>query len=202
MGGSSKGDASIQAYFPPTPSSSPTKVDQGSDGFTDEEVKDALRPKPAEPWQPPSDYVECDIRDLYPGPKAVTFMGRVCNLYDVVNTPKTPRSAKGCIKLCVKDDTGAITVRLWYADRMLPLRLGSLVSVWTNHGKSIVQSVELQLIGLQSVMVRMVPCQARAHHCMLRCSQSVTEAAISCSTRTVIMGICTRSRLACERGSL
>ncbi|KAK3068632.1 hypothetical protein LTR53_013649 [Teratosphaeriaceae sp. CCFEE 6253] len=135
MNGNSKGkgDASIQAYFPPTPSSSPTKVDRGSDGFTEDEISLALQPTPAEPWHPSGDYAECDIRDLDPGPKAVTFMGRVCNLYDVVNTPKTPRSAKGCVKLCVKDDTGAITVRLWYAERMLPLRLGSLVSIWTNH---------------------------------------------------------------------
>ena len=37
-------------------------------------------------------------------------MGRVANIYDVANAPKTPRSAKGCVKLCVKDDSGAITV--------------------------------------------------------------------------------------------
>lgn len=56
------------------------------------------------------EYAECDIRDLYPGPQAVTFMGRIANIFDVANTPKTPRSAKGCVKLCVKDNSGAITV--------------------------------------------------------------------------------------------
>ena len=140
MGGNSKSDAPIQAFFPPTPNSSPTKVSpptSGSapgDGFTSDEIAEALRPKPAAPWQPTTEYEESDICDLYPGPKAVTFMGRVCNIFDVANTPKTPRSAKGCVKLCVKDDTGAITLRLWYASAMPDLRLGSLVSVWTNHG--------------------------------------------------------------------
>lgn len=159
MGGTGKGDASIQAFFPPTPSPSPVKAASSShpssdapigDGFTADEVQAALQPKPAEPWQPLGDYAECEIRDLYPGPRAVTFMGRVANIFDVANTPKTPRAAKGCVKLCVKDDSGAITVssfartdvanadvllqvRLWFAAHQLPIRLGSLVSIWTNH---------------------------------------------------------------------
>ncbi|KAK0258735.1 hypothetical protein B0A54_15304 [Friedmanniomyces endolithicus] len=123
MGGSGKVDASIQAFFSPTPQSSPAKrpsVDDIGDGFTAEEIQVALQPKLPGPWQPP-------------GPKAVTFMGRVCNLFDVANTPKTPRSARGCVKLCVKDETGATTVRLWYAHHMPALRLGSLVSIWTTH---------------------------------------------------------------------
>ena len=62
-------------------------------------------------WHPPAEYADCEIRDLIPGPKAVTFMGRVANIFDVVNTPKTPRSAKGCLKLCVKDSDSAVTVR-------------------------------------------------------------------------------------------
>jgi hypothetical protein len=81
------------------------------DGFTAEELQEVQvqRPKQAE-WQPQGEYDECEIRDLIPGPRAVTFMGRVANIFDVGNTPKTPRSAQGCVKLCVKDDTGAITV--------------------------------------------------------------------------------------------
>ena len=119
MGGASRGDASIQAFFSPTPSSSPIKSTSPAipssdsaigDGFTAEEVQEALKPKPAEPWHPSTEYAELEIRDLEPGPKAVTFMGRIANIFDVANTPKTPRSAKGCVKLCVKDDKGAITV--------------------------------------------------------------------------------------------
>ena len=138
MGGSGKVDASIQAFFPPTPQSSPAKrpaAEDIGDGFTAEEIQVALQPKLPEPWQPPGKYTESDICDLRPGPKAVTFMGRVCNLFDVANTPKTPRSARGCVKLCVKDETGATTVRLWYAHQMPALRLGSLVSIWTTHSE-------------------------------------------------------------------
>ena len=131
-------NASIQAFLPPTPSTSSTKDAPSSsfgDGFTTEEVQEALRPTPLKPWQPPGDYTEVDIRDLYPGPQAVTFMGRVANIYDVANSPKSPRSAKGCVKLTVKDDGGAITVRVWYASRYPHVRLGSLVSVWTSHSE-------------------------------------------------------------------
>ncbi|KAK3672466.1 hypothetical protein LTR78_007773 [Recurvomyces mirabilis] len=139
MGGNSKGDAFIQAFFPPTPNSSPTTASVPSsnpppgDGFTSDEIAEASRPKPAAPWQPAIEYEESDISDLYPGPKAVTFMGRVCNIFDLANTPKTPRSSKGCVKLCIKDDTGAITLRLWYASARPDLGLGTLVSVWANH---------------------------------------------------------------------
>ncbi|KAK5115362.1 hypothetical protein LTR62_001562 [Meristemomyces frigidus] len=141
MGGNSKNNVSLQVLFPPTPNSSPVKHKLSTnsldsvvgDGFTTEEITAALQPKPIEPWHPSIDYEESDICDLSPGPKAVTFMGRVCNIFDVANTPKTPRSAKGCVKLCIKDDTAAITLRLWYASAVPELRLGSLVSVWTNH---------------------------------------------------------------------
>ena len=130
---SSHKNSSIQAFFSPTPSSSsPTKQAPSSsvgDGFTSEELQEALKPTPLEPWQPKVDYVECEIRDLHPGPRAVTFMGRVANIFDVANAPKTPRSAKGCVKLCVKDDHDAVTVRVWYANRYPHVRLGSLVSV-------------------------------------------------------------------------
>ncbi|KAH9826196.1 hypothetical protein Tdes44962_MAKER03714 [Teratosphaeria destructans] len=134
-----KGNTSIQACYPPTPSASSDKAACSSsqavvgDGFTAEELEDALRPRSTADWHPQVEYAECSIRDLYPGPRAVTFMGRVANLYDAANTPKTLKSAKGCMKLCVKDETAAITVRWWFAQAMPQLRLGSLVTIWTNH---------------------------------------------------------------------
>ena len=94
-----------------------------------------LQPPPAQPWTPNGDYEECEIKDLQPGPKAVTFMGRVANLFDLGNVQKGPRSARGGVKVCVRDEGAAVTVRLWYAARLPNLRLGCLVSVWTNHGK-------------------------------------------------------------------
>ena len=132
-------NSSIQAFFTPAPPTSSTEQTSSctlGDGFTSQELQQALTPPPAKPWQPEVDYAECDIGELYPGPRAVTFMGRVANIFDVANAPKTPRSAKGCVKLCVKDDHAAITVRVWYANRYPCVRLGSLVSVWTNHSES------------------------------------------------------------------
>ncbi|OQO09850.1 hypothetical protein B0A48_04202 [Cryoendolithus antarcticus] len=148
---SSNKNTSIQAFFQPTPSTSPIKPAQTSnpisetigDGFTATEVQNALRPAPSsltDTWHPTAEYAECEIRDLQPGPRAVTFMGRVANIFDVgVGTGKTPKSAKGCVKLCVKDERAAVTVRVWWADEARYLaglgkvRLGALVSVWTNH---------------------------------------------------------------------
>lgn len=116
---SGRADASIQAFFSPAPTPSPTKTLSASlpssdtligDGFTEEEVKEALKPKPLEPWVPTAAYVECAISDLQPGSHAVSFMGRVANIFDVMTTARKPRSAKGCLQICVKDDGGAITV--------------------------------------------------------------------------------------------
>ncbi|GAB7323825.1 hypothetical protein MBLNU13_g07267t3 [Cladosporium sp. NU13] len=133
---SSHKNSSIQAFSPTTSSSSPTKQVPSSsigDSFTSEELHEALKPPPIEPWQPKVEYLECEIRDLHPGPRAVTFMGRAANIFDVAIAPKFPRSAKGCVKLCVKDDHDAVTVRVWYANRYPQVKLGSLVSIWTNH---------------------------------------------------------------------
>lgn len=162
-GGSTRDNASIQAYFPATPS--PTKSSTApapiGDGFTHDEIEDALKPRPAEHWCPPGEYAEVEIADLQPGPKAVMFMGRVANLFDVRGSPKSPRSATGCVKVCVRDGVGAVTVRacpacwvgwdgwgevmaadlcvsqvrFWYAERLPSLRLGGLVTVWTTHGE-------------------------------------------------------------------
>lgn len=108
-------NASIQAYLTPITSpvksgSTPASAVPIGDGFTPEEVQEALQPKASESWHPAEDYADCEISDLYAGPRAVSFMGRVANIFDSANTPKTPRSAKGCIKLCVKDGGSAITV--------------------------------------------------------------------------------------------
>lgn len=115
MGGPGRTNASIQAYLTPItspvkPSSKPASDAPLGDGFTAEEVQEALRPRSLEAWHPAEEYADCEIRDLYAGPRAVSFMGRVANIFDSANTPKTPRSAKGCIKLCVKDGGSAITV--------------------------------------------------------------------------------------------
>lgn len=116
---------SIQAYFPPTPTSSPTKPSPPKppqtsatpappgDGFTPSE---RVLPAPAlcQPWSPPDgvEYADVAIGDLVPGPAAVTFMGRVCNLFDVGTSAKGERAARGCVKVVVRDEGGCVTVSL------------------------------------------------------------------------------------------
>ncbi|KAF2438559.1 hypothetical protein P171DRAFT_371527 [Karstenula rhodostoma CBS 690.94] len=118
--------SSIQSYFP---SSSPSKVAPG-DGFTPEELQ--LSP-PASAWVPVLDYEESDITSLEPGPRHLTLMGRVVNFYDMPKPSKRPKAAQGFVKIMIADDTGTMSVRLWYANTVYPLKLGQLVTLWTVH---------------------------------------------------------------------
>ncbi|KAF9700717.1 hypothetical protein EKO04_001890 [Ascochyta lentis] len=120
---------SIQSYF----TSSPTK---NSDGFTADEVQSILQPAGTSvltTWTPVLDYEEADLGSLEPGPRNLTLMGRVVNFYDVAKPSKRHTSAQGYIKIMLADDTGVLTVRLWYANTEYKLRLGQLITVWTVH---------------------------------------------------------------------
>jgi hypothetical protein len=99
----------------------------------------------------------------------------------VANTPKTPRSAKGCVKLCVKDDHDAVTVRVWYANRYPQVKLGSLVSVWTNHSGCLCAAIlPLSLTdGHQYQMANLATCQAQVRLSSLHFSRREIEAVTS-----------------------
>ncbi|OAL66057.1 hypothetical protein A7C99_3161 [Trichophyton rubrum] len=98
------------------------------------------------------------LRDLKKGPKRVAFDARIVNIYNQPNayfddnaenisrsSKKKKQSSKsdsnlvasqqarGCLKLILRDDTGYILVKLWYADTTYDLRLGKLVSIWVTH---------------------------------------------------------------------
>jgi hypothetical protein len=114
---------SIQSFF--QTKSPPTSKDQPSssaiiagDGFTAAEVDSVLHLSIDGSWIPTQDYEKRDIGVLDSGPKHVTFMGRIVNFYDQATPSKKPRAARGCIKLILADDTGALTVSLisirWY----------------------------------------------------------------------------------------
>lgn len=60
-------------------------------------------------------------------------MGRVVNFYHVPRPSKRHKAAQGYVKIMLADDTGVLTVRLWYADADYKLRLGQLITVWTVH---------------------------------------------------------------------
>lgn len=86
--------------------SSPSKR---GDGFTEEELADALDPLKRK-WNPEREYDECTIDKLIPGPKAVTFIGRIVNLNIIHGSSQKQPKAAGWHYLIVKDDTAAISV--------------------------------------------------------------------------------------------
>lgn len=88
---------------------------------------------PTTHWVPVLDYEERDIASLEPGPRHLTLMGRIVNFYDAPKPSKRPKAAQGFIKIMIADDTGSMTVRLWYAKSDYPLKLGQLVTLWTVH---------------------------------------------------------------------
>ncbi|KAL1960557.1 hypothetical protein VTO42DRAFT_7136 [Malbranchea cinnamomea] len=108
------------------------------------------------PWQPRHEYNSVYLGYLSPGPQRVTFTARVVNIYDMKNgysepnagpgsrtgkgrsasagRPSSSTTARGCLKILAKDDSGVILISLWYAEREYEdLLLGSLISVWTTH---------------------------------------------------------------------
>lgn len=106
---------SIQSFFKPK-ASSPRKsttneTSMAGDGFTTEELESSRQPK-LRPWLPKAEYREADIEGLVPGPGCLCLVGRVVNLYNQQGSSKMSYAAKGCLRLIVKDDTGAIMVHL------------------------------------------------------------------------------------------
>lgn len=105
---------SIQAFYKPevrlphpiNPLPSPTKP---GDGFTEEELSDALDPLHRK-WNPEREYEECGISQLAPGPRAVTFVGRVVNLKTILGTDRKQPKARGFHALILRDDEAAISV--------------------------------------------------------------------------------------------
>lgn len=112
---------SIQSFFSSSPSKQSTSSNSSGkkatssatqpvgDGFTAEEINAVLHP-PSTKWTATQDYEETDIGNVVAGPKCITFMGRIVNLYNQSTPSKRPVAAQGCVKMIVADDTGAITV--------------------------------------------------------------------------------------------
>ena len=59
----------------------------------------------------PPIYKEVSISELVPGPRRVSFIGRVFNMYDQGVRSKMPRAAQGCLKLLIKDEHTMVLVR-------------------------------------------------------------------------------------------
>jgi hypothetical protein len=83
-------------------------IKQG-DGFTEEELADALDPLNRK-WNPEREYEEMSIGELVPGPRAVTFVGRVVNMSTIFGRSQKQPKAAGWHYVLLKDDAAAVSV--------------------------------------------------------------------------------------------
>ncbi|KUJ18309.1 uncharacterized protein LY89DRAFT_552487, partial [Mollisia scopiformis] len=140
------------------------------DGFTEAELAAAIDPL-NRPWNPEREYEESSIGQLVPGPRAVTFMGRVVHLNTFFgHHPKQPRAA-GFHSIILKDDSAAILIKLYFAQDLYPLKLGQLLTCWTafisdasKPGGKIIPSV---IVG-----ANMFPGRATSDHIMIHTNES------------------------------
>jgi hypothetical protein len=80
-------------------------------------------------WKPGQTYETLLIGELEPGPKRVTFMARIVNIYDQPTAGRSPRAAKGCLKILAKDDTGCILVGILNSSLFLSIFCSALFSL-------------------------------------------------------------------------
>ena len=108
---------SIQAFYKPevrgattSAQAAPPSPAKAGDGFTEEELADALDPLHRK-WDPEREYEEVGISGLVPGPRAVTFVGRVVNMRTMLGRDAKMPKARGWHGIVLRDDEGAISVR-------------------------------------------------------------------------------------------
>jgi hypothetical protein len=186
---------SIQAFYKPevrisnaaTLPPSPTKP---GDGFTEEELADALDPLHRK-WNPEREYEECGVGQLVPGPRAVTFVGRVVNLRTVMGKSAKVPKASGFHALIVRDDEGAVSVsrlpwvekeedgmeadigqiKLYFAHNPYPLKLGQLLSIWTGF-LSDTSKTDVPQIPSVTVHANLFPGRVTSDHVMIHTTSS------------------------------
>ncbi|KAF2137515.1 uncharacterized protein K452DRAFT_196077, partial [Aplosporella prunicola CBS 121167] len=111
------------------------------DAFTPAEIAIALEERDAtlrQPFIPPPGerpYEKVSLDALMPTQRGVVFKGRVRNLQTLSTraVSQAPGAAKGCLRVVIGDEGGAVMLRLWHAQAAYPLRLGQLLKVWTTH---------------------------------------------------------------------
>ncbi|ESZ98210.1 hypothetical protein SBOR_1386 [Sclerotinia borealis F-4128] len=96
--------------------------DGKGDGFTEEELNEAMDPLTRK-WNPSREYESVDVGALIPG--------RVVSFATVIGkSAKQPR-AKGWHYAGVRGEGGVVSVKLYFANQLYPLKLGQLLSIWT-----------------------------------------------------------------------
>ncbi|KAG9246758.1 hypothetical protein BJ878DRAFT_455587 [Calycina marina] len=120
----------VQVQTPNTAiDATPTPTAPG-DGFSAEEKATALDPSLTK-WEPTREYTETGIAELEAGPKAVMFVGRVVNVTTILGqNPKEPK-ARGWHYVLLGDGGGVVSIKIFFANKPFPVRLGVLMTVWT-----------------------------------------------------------------------
>ncbi|KAL8841516.1 MAG: hypothetical protein Q9170_000899 [Blastenia crenularia] len=101
------------------------------DGFTSDEVEATIRPT-LHTWTSPHHFEATQVNKLVSESKPVCLVGRLVNFYEPPAPKSMPYSAKGCLKVLMRDETGVMMIKLWYSNVDYQLRLGQLVSLWTS----------------------------------------------------------------------
>ena len=109
-------DASIQSFYTPLSSSHESReaVNNSINCSLDDYPKDGtdiIMPLTLDKRQSRVCYEDAFIGSLSPGPGCIALLGRIVNFFNLPTPSKMPQAAKGCLKLIVKDDTGAMAVR-------------------------------------------------------------------------------------------
>ncbi|KAI4150750.1 MAG: hypothetical protein LQ341_001034 [Variospora aurantia] len=126
---------SIQSFFQPETMTMPRQMSTpmlaSHEGVSTE--VNATEHRVLHSWEPRDHYEMLQISKLVPGSGRICLVGRVVNFYEQPTPNKMPHAAKGCLKVHLRDDSGIILVRLWYAQVDYQLRLGQLVSLFATH---------------------------------------------------------------------
>ncbi|KAM3158725.1 hypothetical protein ABEW05_000756 [Botrytis cinerea] len=104
--------------------------DELGDGFTEEELHEAMDPL-AKKWNPSREYESMTVGELIPGPKAVTFIGRVVSFATIIGKSAKQARARGWHYVGVRGEGGVVSIKLYFANQSYPLKLGQLLSIWT-----------------------------------------------------------------------
>ncbi|TVY57712.1 hypothetical protein LCER1_G001285 [Lachnellula cervina] len=143
----------------------PEEPPRRGDGFTEEELADAVDPLNRK-WNPEREYEECTIDQLVPGPKAVTFVGRIVNFTTIIGHSQKQPKASGWHYMLVKDDSAAISVKLYFAHNPYPLKLGYLVSIWTGFISDTLKGEAVTINGV-IVCANLFPGRVTSDHIMI-----------------------------------
>ncbi|KAG9234330.1 hypothetical protein BJ875DRAFT_17906 [Amylocarpus encephaloides] len=151
----------------------PVEPKQRGDGFTEQELTEALDPM-SRKWNPERDYDETTINKLIPGPRAVTFVGRIVNFSTVIGSSQKETKASGWHYILVKDDTAAISIKLYFARKSYPLKLGQLLSFWTSFISDKSKNDAHNIAGID-VYANMFPGRVTSDHVMIHSSDGTAS---------------------------